>query len=36
MVLENATEINIKTKQRIELGLIMLKGDNITLIAKAV
>lgn len=35
IVLDNACEIDIKKKSRKDLGLIMLKGDNITLIMKA-
>ncbi|XP_059622905.1 probable small nuclear ribonucleoprotein E [Phlebotomus argentipes] len=32
LVLDDAEEVNIKTKSRRQLGRIMLKGDNITLI----
>ena len=32
LVLDDAEEFNIKTKNRKELGRIMMKGDNITLI----
>jgi len=32
LVLEEAVEVHMKTKNRKELGRIMLKGDNITLI----
>ena len=32
LVLDNACEYNIKTKNRRQVGKIMLKGDNITLI----
>lgn len=32
LVLDDAEEVNLKTKNRKELGRIMMKGDNITLI----
>jgi len=32
LVLDEAEEVNMKTKQKKPLGRIMLKGDNITLI----
>ena len=35
VVLDDATEMNIKAKTRKDLGRIMLKGDNITLIMEA-
>jgi len=36
LVLDEAEEVNIKTKTRKQIGRILLKGDNITLIQNAV
>lgn len=35
IVLDDACEIDIKKKSKKELGLIMLKGDNVSVIMKA-
>lgn len=35
IVLDNACELDIKKNTRKDLGLIMLKGDNVSLIMKA-